>query len=190
MPIHETMNQPGFFFTVHPSLKMESDVEIKATKAISAVIRIIPALASGDKERIDKVMNFINTMLVLVFIKNKRYFLHENVRNREKGYLLYHIENKPATTLVRTTLYAKVLHMFQKFILKKLIGNKLKAAGMSDAQIEQLLDVINKNPEFFKKIQDQVEAKKKQGISEQAAMMTVMRENQGELQKILAGIAK
>lgn len=81
-------------------------------------------------------------------------------------------------------------HMFQKFILKKLIGSKLKAAGMNDAQIEQLLDVINKNPEFFKKIQDQVEAKKKQGIPEQAAMMTVMREHQGELQKILAGIAK
>ncbi len=81
-------------------------------------------------------------------------------------------------------------YMFQKFILKKLIGSKLKASGMSDAQIEQLLEVISKNPQFFKKIQDQVEAKKKQGIPEQAAMMTVMRENQGELQKILSGIAK
>jgi hypothetical protein len=80
--------------------------------------------------------------------------------------------------------------MFQKFILKKLIGSKLKAAGMSDAQIEQLLEVINKNPEFFKKIQDQVEAKKKQGVPEQAAMMTVMRENQSELQKILGGFQK
>jgi hypothetical protein len=61
---------------------------------------------------------------------------------------------------------------------------------MSDAQIEQLLEVINKNPEFFKKIQDQVEAKKKQGVPEQAAMMTVMRENQSELQKILGGFQK
>ncbi len=81
-------------------------------------------------------------------------------------------------------------HMFQKFILKKLIGSKLKNAGMNDAQIEQLLEVVEKNPEFFKKIQDHVEAKKKQGIPEQAAMMTVMREHQGELQKILAGVAK
>lgn len=77
--------------------------------------------------------------------------------------------------------------MFQKFILKKLVGSKLKAAGMTDEQIEQLLEVVAKNPEFFKKIQDQVEAKKKQGISEQAAMMTVMRENQAELQKIMLG---
>jgi uncharacterized membrane protein YkoI len=79
--------------------------------------------------------------------------------------------------------------MFQKFILKKLMSSKLKAAGMNDAQIEQLLEVISSNPEFFKKIQDQVEAKKKQGIPEQAAMMTVMREHQGELQKILGGLA-
>lgn len=80
--------------------------------------------------------------------------------------------------------------MFQKFILKKLVGSKLKAAGMTDDQVEQLLEVVAKNPEFFKKIQDQVEAKKKQGIPEQAAMMTVMRENQSELQKILSGLAK
>ena len=58
---------------------------------------------------------------------------------------------------------------------------------MSEEQIDQLIAVIEKNPEFFKKIQDQVEAKKKQGIPEQAAMMTVMREHQGELQKILSG---
>lgn len=79
--------------------------------------------------------------------------------------------------------------MFQKFILKKMIGSKLKAAGMNDEQAEQLLGVIAANPEFFKKIQHQVEAKKKQGIPEQAAMMTVMREHQGELQKILSGAA-
>lgn len=91
------------------------------------------------------------------------------------------------------TLHGNMLHfryMFQKFILKKLIGSKLKAAGMSDAQVEQLLEVVANNPDFFKKIQDQVEAKKKQGIPEQAAMMTVMRENQAELQKILTGINK
>lgn len=80
--------------------------------------------------------------------------------------------------------------MFQKFILKKLIGSKLKAAGMNDDQVDQLLEVVQKNPEFFKKIQDQVEAKKKQGVGEQAAMMTVMRENQAELQKILTGFKK
>jgi hypothetical protein len=45
---------------------------------------------------------------------------------------------------------------------------------------------LKKNPEFFQKIQKEVEAKKKQGISEQAAMMTIMREHQAEFQKILS----
>jgi type IV secretory pathway ATPase VirB11/archaellum biosynthesis ATPase len=80
--------------------------------------------------------------------------------------------------------------MFQKFILKKLVGSKLKAAGMNDEQVDQILEIVQSNPDFFKKIQDQVEAKKKQGVSEQAAMMTVMRENQAELQKILSGLKK
>ena len=61
---------------------------------------------------------------------------------------------------------------------------------MSEEQIDQLIAVIEKNPDFFKKIQDQIEAKKKQGIAEQAAVMTVMRENQAELQKVLGGLKK
>jgi hypothetical protein len=75
--------------------------------------------------------------------------------------------------------------MFQKFILKKMLGSKLKGMGVSDEQIDMLLEVIQKNPDFFKKIQNEIEAKKKQGVSEQAAMMTVMREHQAELQKIM-----
>ncbi len=75
--------------------------------------------------------------------------------------------------------------MFQKFILKKLLGSKLKAAGISDDQVDMILEKIQKHPDFFKKLQAEVEAKKKQGISEQAAIMTIMREYQGELQKIM-----
>lgn len=77
--------------------------------------------------------------------------------------------------------------MFKKFLMKKLIGSKLKAAGVSDEQMDMILEMVEKNPDFFQKIQKEVEAKKKQGIGEQAAMMTVMREHQAELQKILAG---
>lgn len=80
--------------------------------------------------------------------------------------------------------------MFQKFLIKKLLGSKLRAAGMTDEQIDQLIAVIEKNPDLFKKIQDQVETKKKQGIPEQAAVMTVMRENQAELQKVLGALKR
>jgi deferrochelatase/peroxidase EfeB len=77
-------------------------------------------------------------------------------------------------------------YMFKKFVLKKLLGSKLKAAGVSDEQMDMILALVEKNPEFFQKIQKEVEAKKKQGISEQAAMMTIMREHQAEFQKILS----
>ena len=46
--------------------------------------------------------------------------------------------------------------MFQKFILKKMLGSKLKAMGISDEQLDQLVDTITKNPailEAFKKIE-------------------------------------
>ncbi len=75
--------------------------------------------------------------------------------------------------------------MFQKFILKKLLGSKLKGMGVSDDQIDMIIELVNNNPELFKKIQAEVEAKKKQGIPEQAAMMTVMREHQAELQALM-----
>lgn len=65
------------------------------------------------------------------------------------------------------------------------MGSKLKAAGVSDDQMDMILELVEKHPDFFKKIQNEVEMKKKQGVSEQAAMMTVMREHQSELQKIM-----
>jgi hypothetical protein len=80
-----------------------------------------------------------------------------------------------------------ISYMFKKFVLKKLLGSKLKAAGVPDSQLDMILELVEKNPDFFKKIQNEVESKKKQGIGEQAAMMTVMREHQAELQKIMSG---
>ena len=72
--------------------------------------------------------------------------------------------------------------MFQKYILKKLVQSKLK--GLPEDQVDMILEVVTKNPDFFKKIQHEIDAKKKSGISEQAAVMTVLRENQSELQRL------
>jgi deferrochelatase/peroxidase EfeB len=80
--------------------------------------------------------------------------------------------------------------MFQslkKGALKLMLGSKLQNIGVSDEQLDMILGMVEKNPDFFKKIQDEVEKKKKAGISESAAMMTVMREHQAEFQKIITG---
>lgn len=54
-----------------------------------------------------------------------------------------------------------------------------------EAQREQLLSVMEKNPDFFKKIGEEVQKRVKAGQSEMAATMVVMRKHQSELQKMM-----
>ena len=69
------------------------------------------------------------------------------------------------------------------FVIKKLVQTKMK--GLPKDQQDMIIALVSENPEFFKKIQDQIEVKKKQGQNEQMAMMQVMRENQAEIQKLM-----
>ena len=74
------------------------------------------------------------------------------------------------------------------FLMKKLIGSKLK--HLPQDQQDMILALVSENPECFKEIQTQVEAKKKQGQNEQMAMMQVMRENQAQIQKLMMNYAQ
>ncbi len=69
------------------------------------------------------------------------------------------------------------------FFLKKVLQSKLK--HLPKEQQEMILALVSENPEFFQKLQKQVEAKKAQGKDEYLAMMQVMRENQAEIQKLV-----
>jgi hypothetical protein len=69
------------------------------------------------------------------------------------------------------------------FLIKKLVQSKLK--NVPKEQQDMIIALVSENPDFFKKIQDKVEAKKKQGQNEQMAMLQVMREHQAEIQKIM-----
>lgn len=68
----------------------------------------------------------------------------------------------------------------KNFLMKKM----MKAKGASDAQIEMVMKMMEKNPELFKKISTEIEAKVKSGQSEMSASMEVMRKYQSELQKL------
>lgn len=57
--------------------------------------------------------------------------------------------------------------------------------GVPEAEREKMLALMEKNPEFFKKIGEEVQKKVKSGQSEMAATMVVMREHQAELQKLI-----
>jgi len=69
------------------------------------------------------------------------------------------------------------------FLIKKTVQAKMK--GLPKEQQDMIIALVSENPDFFKKIQAQIETKKKQGSNEQLAMMQVMRENQAEIQKLV-----
>ena len=73
--------------------------------------------------------------------------------------------------------------MFKNFFLKQAL--KVKMKDVPEAEREKILALMEKNPDFFKKVGDEVQKRVKGGQSEMAATMVVMREHQGELQKIM-----
>jgi hypothetical protein len=69
------------------------------------------------------------------------------------------------------------------FFLKQVLKAKLK--GVPEAQRDMIMGMVEKNPEFFKKIGEEIEKRKKSGQGEMEATMAVMREHQSELQKLM-----
>lgn len=69
------------------------------------------------------------------------------------------------------------------FFLKQALKYKMK--DVPEAQRDMLMGVMEKHPEFFKKIGEEVKKLTKTGQSEMAATMTVMRKYQAEFQKIM-----
>ena len=72
---------------------------------------------------------------------------------------------------------------FKNFMLRQALKAKMK--DVPEAEREKLLAAMEKHPEFFKKIGDEVQKRVKNGQSEMAATLGVMREHQAEMQKII-----
>lgn len=73
--------------------------------------------------------------------------------------------------------------MLQNFMLKQMLKSKMK--GVPQAEQDRIFAMVEKNPEFFKKIGEEVEKRKKSGQSEMEATMQVMREHQSEFQNLM-----
>ena len=73
--------------------------------------------------------------------------------------------------------------IFKNFLLKQALKHKMK--DMPEAERERMLALMEKNPDFFKKIGEEVQKRVKSGQSEMAATMVVMRAHQAELQKLM-----
>lgn len=73
---------------------------------------------------------------------------------------------------------------FKNFMLKQALKAKMK--DVPEAEREKLAGLMEKNPELFQKIGEEVKKLTKQGQSEMAATMIVMRKYQHELQKLMS----
>ncbi len=69
------------------------------------------------------------------------------------------------------------------FILNQYVKHKLK--DLPEAQREQMMALVTKNPELFKKIGEEIERRKKGGESEMKASMEVMKKYQEELRALM-----
>lgn len=72
---------------------------------------------------------------------------------------------------------------FKNFVMKTAIKSQMK--GVPEAQQKMMMDAIEKDPEFFENIAKEIEQKVKEGKSQTAASMEVMRKHQDKLRKLM-----
>ncbi|MDO8660222.1 MAG: hypothetical protein Q7K54_06565 [Candidatus Parcubacteria bacterium] len=70
--------------------------------------------------------------------------------------------------------------MFQNFLLKKM----LRMQGVPAEQIDMFVTMIEKNPELFKKISEEIQEKVKSGMDQQTAGMEIIKKYESELKKL------
>lgn len=73
--------------------------------------------------------------------------------------------------------------MFQNFLLKQMLKKQMK--NVPQDQQDQIFAMIEKNPDFFMKIAQEAQEKIKGGMSQQDAMMMVMKNHEKELREVM-----
>ena len=73
--------------------------------------------------------------------------------------------------------------MFKDFLMRKMLAAKLK--GVPKEEQEKLINMIQKNPELFKKIAEEIQAKINGGMDQMTASMEVMKLHQDEIRKLM-----
>lgn len=73
--------------------------------------------------------------------------------------------------------------MFQNFLVKQMLKRQMK--GVPPEEQEKIFTMIEKNPDFFMKIAEETQEKVKGGMSQQDAMMMVMKNHQEELKAVM-----
>jgi hypothetical protein len=71
----------------------------------------------------------------------------------------------------------------QDFITRQVLKSKMK--DVPEAQRDQIMSLVQKDPQLFKKIGEEVERRKKGGENEMKATMEVMKKYRADLAKLM-----
>ena len=78
--------------------------------------------------------------------------------------------------------------MFKEFLMKKLLQSKLK--DLPQKEQDRILALVTKNPKLFEEIALKIKKKTDAGADQMMATMTVMKEYQSQIQKLMAEDSK
>ncbi len=67
--------------------------------------------------------------------------------------------------------------------MKALLKKQMK--GVPEADIDRFLEMVEKNPDFFKQVAEEAQVKIKAGMGQQEAVMAVLQDKQEELAKVV-----
>ena len=73
---------------------------------------------------------------------------------------------------------------FKEFLTKQLLKKQLK--DVPAAEQEKIMALINRDPEFFKRIGDEIQSEVKKGKGQMEATMYVMKTNRNHLGKLIS----
>jgi protoheme ferro-lyase len=73
--------------------------------------------------------------------------------------------------------------MFGNFIAKQLMARQLK--NLPADQQQKVLEIFEKNPEFFTGLAEKIQTRVAKGESQMAAVMAVVSEHKAELEKLM-----
>jgi hypothetical protein len=71
------------------------------------------------------------------------------------------------------------------WITKKVLASQLK--GLPPEQVEMIMALMDKNPDLFKKIAEETDARIKKGEHQMFATMEVMKKYRAQLAKVMQG---
>jgi polyhydroxyalkanoate synthesis regulator phasin len=75
--------------------------------------------------------------------------------------------------------------MLQEFILRKMLMAQINKLNLPKDKQDKIVNAVVKNPEFFKKMAEEMQSEMKSGLSQMEVAQKLAGKYQGEIKKIL-----